>query len=181
MSWGHGYLENSLYCRIDNDVIQVALQQEEWMFKCNGYVAALNKRISDNYKDLISVQSYIYKKQDVDYWKWVKDNIISTIRSAQTTRDAVYTTIDTFKKNLLSKMKEYLEVSNEDYTRQLANISSWLTEVTNIPNSIQERLDLINEQIELIDKLLKSDTLEEFFSYTGRYVYLKKQIAWSLD
>jgi hypothetical protein len=71
-SKGFSYYENKLYCSLSKDSILISLNVKDGAL-CTKYIRSLELSMKTTYTDILSIQKYIDKKQDIGYRKPLKD------------------------------------------------------------------------------------------------------------
>jgi len=177
------YLEKSLYCYVDEDVIQVFMYKK-WAYKCVDYVASFDYSIRVLYQDIIDVQWFIDRWQDVEYWQETKDNLVKQHDDLKELRNNVLLRVYAFEENLFNKINDYLYYYltpyEEDLERQLLAIEDtnyqWFS--WDIVVVLADRVVSIKNQLRMISDILRADNFEELLSYIWGYFYLKQEIEW---
>lgn len=128
------------------------------------------------YRDIILIQKYIDKKEDLWYWKPLKDEKVAFLNLLQNMRLNILSHMQTFENNLFETSKRYFLNSIYDYKRRL---SRSLEALNNIQDpSWNKYIVLIEQQLGVIEAIAESITFEDLNTNIERYVYLKKQLPW---
>ncbi len=180
-----GYLEERVYCVIEQDYIQVFLWKDDAR-KCSDYIYALDQSIKLAYKDMLVMQKYVLKGQDVVYWEALMEEKEAEVDVLQKTRAGILFHIQTFEHNIFEKVKElmlfYLEPHEQILETQLTSYQGFdLQQLsgTLITSAHQQVLD-IQRKLDVISEIKHTQNLEEIIGYIGVYLSLKKEL-WKLD
>lgn len=175
--WGKSfaYFESKMYCQISKWNIVISLKSDDSNL-CKKYITSLEVSMKKVYVDILSVQKYIDKKQDIWYWRPIKDQKVTLLNTLQSMRLNILSHMKMFEKNLFTKSKTYFLDSIVDYQKKLKHTLESLS--VNSDSLSKKYVDLIKSQVAIIESIANSQTFEEMNSYMQRYIYLKQQIAW---
>ena len=177
------YLEKSLYCYVDENVIQVFMYKK-WAYKCIDYVASFDNSIRSLYQDIVMVQGFIDRNQDIEYWQETKLWLIQKHDDLKNLRNNVLFRVQSFEDNLFNKINDYLYYYLTPYEEEL---EAQLLVIENIRYQeftwelvilTAERVVSIKNQLRMISDILRADDFEELLSYIWWYFYLKQEIEW---
>ena len=101
--------------------------------------------MKDTYLDILAIQKYIDKKQDLGYWKPLKDEKGVYLNALQSVRLNILSHMKSFEQALLQKSKDYFMQSITLYQRQLKSAFNKLVLQTDTrsqayANQIKEQL-----------------------------------------
>jgi hypothetical protein len=127
------------------------------------------------YKDIVMMQSYIDKKQDVDYRQPLKDKRADRLKQLQQIRLNILSHMKIFEQNLLNKSKTYFLESIALYERRLTYA---LKNIEQLPSSMKgnQYITLVHEQLDTINAIASTQTFEDLNKHIQHYVYLKSKI-----
>lgn len=174
-SKGFSYYENKLYCALSKDSILISLNSKDGGL-CTKYIRSLELSMKTTYTDMIAIQKYIDKKQDLGYRKPLKDQKWAYLNSLQSVRLNILAHMKSFEDELLKKSKEYFIQSVAVYQKQLRSALKKFSTSTDTRN--QSYVTQINQQIEYIQAMDQADSFEIFSLNLQKYLYLKKQFLW---
>ncbi len=172
---GFAYFEDKMYCQITKDNIVISLKAGQW-YTCKRYIRSIEIFMKQTYRDILTVQQYLDKKQDMWFWLPVKEKKVSLLNTLQATRQNILAHMQSFEKNLFVKSKTYFLDSIVEYKRKLNSTLKSLSKLKD-SKSVSYTL-LIENQLSTIERIASSQTFDEMNIHIQRYVYLKKQIEW---
>lgn len=169
------YYENKLYCRLAKDSVLISLNSKDGKL-CNIYIRSLELAMKETYLDILAIQKYIDKKQDLGYRKWLKDEKAVYLNSLQSIRLNILSHMKSFEQALLQKSKDYFMQSISLYQKQLRAVLNKL-------NKQADSLSIayvaqIKEQLWYIQSMSQAQSFEVFSLNLQKYLYLKKQLSW---
>ncbi|MEI6426302.1 MAG: hypothetical protein WCO66_03010 [Candidatus Absconditabacteria bacterium] len=173
-SKGFSYYENKLYCRVAKDSVLISLNAKDGQL-CNRYIRSLELSMKNTYMDMVAIQKYIDKRQDVGYWKPLKDEKTAYLSSLQSVRLNILAHMKSFELSLLQKSKDYFMASIADYKKNLFAALTKLSTSTD-PRSISYMLQ-IKQQIDYIKAMDNSASFEIFAVNLQKYLYLKQLLV----
>lgn len=180
-SFSFGYLETSLFCSVNDQQIKVSLKDPNGS-KCKSYIVYIEQTMRQAARDIYTIQGYINKWHDIEYWKNIKTEKLSKIDKLQVIRLNIIASMKTFESNLLKKSLEYFMLKVTPYKIQLIK---WSAKLAALPGTVtpelQRYMTIISGQIQTIDKIGQSKTFEELIPLLKGYIYFKQQIEWKSE
>lgn len=174
-SKGFSYYENKLYCALSKNSILISLNSKDWGL-CTKYIRSLELSMKTTYIDMIAIQKYIDKKQDLGYRKPLKDEKWAYLNSLQSVRLNILAHMKSFEDELLKKSKEYFIQSISAYQKQLRLALRKFS--TSSDTRSQFYVTQITQQIGYIQAMDQADSFEIFSLNLQKYLYLKQQLLW---
>jgi len=179
---GFWYLEENFFCILKKDDIRISLNKTNG-YKCNEYIKSIEKSMTDTYKDLLTIQWYIDKKQNLGYRKPVKQEKIKKINDLQVFRLKLKDSMKVFEDNLLKKYKEFFLADIDSYKwklkRALFNLNNLSWNISNI--YLHKYTIPVQQQLDTIQQISQTTGFQELLVLVNKYVYLKKQMEWKSD
>lgn len=169
------YFEDKMYCDITKDKIVISLDAK-WIYSCKTYIRYIEVQMKKVYRDILLIQQYVDKKQDLWYWNPLKTDKVDRLNALQNIRLNIISHMQTFEDNLLDTSKTYFLKSILAYQKKLKKTLSALLRLEN-PYA-QKYVSLVESQLDTIDKIEWATTIPELNTYIQNYVYLKKQLLW---
>ena len=144
------YYEDKVYCKVSKETMLVSLSPKDGPL-CKTYVRSLELAMKEAYLNILAIQKHIDKKQDVGYWKALKEDRAEYVNSLQTTRLAILARMKTFEQDLLQQSKTFFLQSIVAYQKQLRSVVRQLA--TAKDSKSLSYLDLVKQQLATIDFL----------------------------
>ncbi len=177
-------LSEWLFCLIKKDEVTISLRQTAWYYKCKDTIVSLEHLMVDTAKDLMKIQTYIYRGNDLDFWKSIRTQKQDLIKKLQASKATILTNIDTFQSNLLQKSIQYFIIKITPYElglqKSLVKIQALTLSGYSTP-SLDAYASLLKQQVVVIDSFGKITTTQELTDLLAQYVYLKKEIEWKYE
>lgn len=162
---------NQMYCAIQQDSIQIALKKTENNAPCGEYLAAVQSVLKKVTNDLLIVQGYISRGEDVVYWMNVREILRERFLYIDSIRKNIEYTMTLFETNIFARFKIYLQFELAAYYEQLIDEKDrWSAELP-----IYHLL--IDEQIGVIEKIWEAENFDEFLPLAQRYLYLRRELV----
>ena len=179
---GFGYLEENFFCILKKDDIRISLKKSDGN-RCSEYIKTIEQSMKNNYKDILIIQWYIDKKQNLGYRKQIKQEKIKKINDLQDFRLKLKNSMKMFEDNLLKKYQEFFLDSINLYKwklkRTLFNLNNLSWTVWN--TYLQKYTAPVQQQLDTIQKISETTGFRELLVLVNKYVYLKKQMEWKSD
>lgn len=169
------HFEEKLYCDITKDKIVISLDNKKF-YTCKVYIRYIESQMKKVYKDILLIQKYVDKQEDLWYWNPLKAEKVVLLNLLQNMRLNIIAHTKTFETNLFETSKKYFLNSINSYKRKLNNSLDALRTLQD--PSWEKYISLIEQQLAVIDNISKSTTFEGLNSNIERYVYLKQQLPW---
>lgn len=167
--------EEKLYCDITKDRIVISLDNKKF-YTCKVYIRYIELQMKKVYKDILLIQKYVDKKQDLGYWNPLKSEKVVLLNLLQNMRLNIIAHTKTFENNLLETSKRYFLDSITVYKKELNEL---LTEFSELQTPLWKKyVSLVEQQLSVINNIAKSTTFEGLNINIERYVYLKQLIPW---
>ena len=174
------YMENRAFCTIWSDTIVVTLNKEN-NYKCTDYIYVLTKEINKEYKNVLAIQKLIEQRYDIDFWTDIREKKRDKIKKMLLIKSQIEKSVSRFEDNLFQKTKEYMLYTVEPYRikyRRLLRPLEYLGDGTYLSFRIRSKIKLMQDQLDVIDKLSTIEDFKVLMDTFNRYVYLKNQIEW---
>lgn len=165
---------NQMYCAIQQDSIQIALKKAENNAPCGEYLAAVQATLKKVTNDLLVVQWYISRGEDVVYWMNVREILRERFLYIDGIRKNIEYTMTLFETNIFVRFKTYLRVALVEYYDQLVD------EKDRWHNELPIYHLLVDEQIMVISAIWEAENFDEFLPLAQRYLYLRRELTWKL-
>lgn len=174
------YLENVVYCSLEDENVMIFLKNEEWTLKCQTYLNTIYQLALKKYSEISTIRSYINQWDDVYYWRDVLEDKKSEFIQLVNYRSQIKSAMDKFEWALFDKyysaMKEpmkryYLDLETQYYI--LLNQKSALK-----TSDYSLRLAQLEQQMWNANHIIEAKKLEDIAEVLSSYIYLKKKIEW---
>jgi len=172
-SW-FSYFDKKVYCKISKNNIIISLKNS-WS-TCQSYTKSIELSMKKVYRDILAIQWYINKKEDIGYRKPIKDQKVETLNKLQNMRLNILSHINDFEKNLFNTSKSYFLDNVSVYQRKIRTTLKYML-ISSGPNK-DKYVKLLQDQLQVIEDIAASQTFEEMDKYMQKYVYIKQQILW---
>ena len=174
------YLENKVYCNLENKNVTIFMKNEEWTVKCQAYLDTIYQLALKKYNEILSIRSYIQQGDDVFYWKEVLEDKNDEFLKLVNYRVQIKTAIDRFESALFDKYYKILQKPMQAYYSEL-EAQYYL--LSNQKISIKEsnhslKLAQLEQQMWNVNHILNANDLDDIMDVISSYIYLKKQIEW---
>ena len=180
-SFSFWYMEAKLFCRINQQVIKVSISPKDGS-KCQSYIAYMEQTMRQTARELYTIQWYINKGQDVDYWSQVKKDKLASINTLQSLRLDIIASMKSFELALLKKSVDYFTLKTTPYKLQLTKSLSKLLALTGTQSPDVVRLTmLMSWQVQTLEKIATVKTFEELIPLLNGYIYFQKEISWKSE
>lgn len=171
------YLEEKLYCDVKSNIV-VSLTQKDGG-KCEEYITYLEQRMKKTYKDILVIQWYIKRKQDLGYWKPLKEEKLELLNSMQKLRLNILISMRIFEWNLLKKSQELFITKTRSEKRDMEISLGRIENADQFVNSqIKKYAELVKSALSAIENANNAKSFEKFSEAVVRYLYLRKEIEW---
>lgn len=164
-----------MYCDITKEKIIISLDNKS-LYTCNVYIRYIEAQMKKVYKDILIIQKFLDKQEDLWYRKPLKDEKVVLLNLLQNMRLNILAHMKTFETNLFETSKKYFLDSIVTYKRKLIRSLDALR-VLQDPSSAKY-VSLLQEQLDVIQSISTSTTFEWLNKNIERYIYLKQQIPW---
>ncbi len=172
------HFEDKMYCFVLNKNIKVSLNRKDWI-KCQSYIIYIEKKMKETYIDILTIQKYIDQKQDLWYWKPIHQDKSKFLDDLQQLRLNILKSMQGFDNSLFQTLKWFWVAETTKPKQHLINI---LTDINNLTgqnlNQFSRQIKLINDYLESIKALEKSEDFISLNNAYKKFLYLKKQTEW---
>ena len=174
------YLENKVYCNLENKNVTIFMKNEEWTVKCKTYLDTIYQLALKKYNEISAIRSYIQQGDDVYYWKNVLEDKNAEFLKIVNYRTQIKTAIDKFESALFDKYYYLLKKPMQTYYSDL-EIQYYI--LANQDASLRKsdyslKLTQLEQQMWNVNHILNAKNLDEIMEVVSSYIYLKKQIEW---
>jgi hypothetical protein len=161
-----------MYCVLHPEGVQISLKAAEDNFLCNDYINAASAILSRVTKDLLFVQGYISRGEDVIYRLDVRETLRQRFLYVDAIKKNLQYSMDMFETNIFTAFQGYLRGALREYYAQLQR------EVDDrYPHDLPYYHHYVTEQMDIIDAIRAARNFDEFVPLAHRYLYLRKQLA----
>lgn len=175
-------LSDWFFCKITSDEVVISLKKTESFYRCKDTIVSLESLILQTAKDVMTIQTYINKWRDKEYWLGIKKDKNITIEKYQLVRTNIIENMQTFEENLVVRSVQYfiLSITPYKFTLQRSLVKVDATSWT-LHSSLLSYKNLLNQQLVTIESLSKVKTVHELIPLLNKYIYLKKEILWRYE
>ena len=181
VSFSFAYMEDKVFCTLWKNSITVTLEKQN-NYKCNEYLTLLSQIINTEYNDILSIQKLIKQWYDVEYWKDIRETKRNNIKKMITIKNQIEQAVSEFDSNLFVKMKDYMIYNVTPYQTKYKKILKQLNNIKNqwqkLSNDVKKKMEYLQEDITVIDNIIKSTDYDTLMKNFNRHLYLKNQIEW---
>lgn len=175
-------LSDWFFCQVKSEEVVISLKKTEWFYKCKDTISSLESLILSTAQDVMTIQTYINRWRDRDYWLRVKREKITSLERYQFVRKNIIENMKTFEDNLVIKSIRYFVLAITPYK---LNLQRSLIKIDAMSWSLTSPLivyrTLLNEQVVTIEALSTVKTIDELIPLLTKYIYLKKEIVWRYE
>lgn len=175
-------LSDWFFCKVRPEEVVISLKKTEWFYKCKDTIVSLEWLIIQSAKDIMTVQTYINRWRDKEYWLGIKKDKIIILEKYQFVRKNIIENMQTFEDNLVLQSIRYFVLAITPYK---INLQRSLIKIEAISWSLIPALvsykTLLNEQVGTIDALSEATTIDQLIPLFNKYIYLKKEILWRYE
>ncbi len=132
---------------------------------------AVNTLLRKNIDDLLTVQSYINRGQDVGYRMEVREILRERFLYIDAFRKNIEYTMSLFESNIFTRLKDYFRSIIADYYYTIQDERD-SRDTENLP----EYHTLVEEQIQIIDAIRESENFDVFLPLIKEYLYLRREL-----
>ena len=109
------YLENVVYCNLENENVIVFLKNEWWTVKCQTYLNTLYQLAMKKYGEISAIRSYINQWDDVYYRKEILEEKKSEFIQFVNYRSQIKMAMDKFEWLLFDKYYNMMQKPMKNY------------------------------------------------------------------
>ena len=174
------YLENKVYCNLENKNVTIFMKNEEWTTKCKTYMDAVYQLALKKYDEIVVIRSYIDQWDDVYYWTKILEQKKSELLQLINYRTQIKNAIDKFEAAIFDRYYDSLQNYMKVYHSELEAQYYYL-----INQDYRQRARNYNMKIEQLEKqmwnvshVLNATKLDDIMEVMSSYLYLKQQLRW---
>jgi len=175
------YMEDKVFCTLWKNSITVTLEKQH-NYKCSEYLTLLSQTINTEYNDILSIQKLIKQWYDVDFWKEIREWKREKLKKMITIKEQIEKAVSEFDSNLFIKMKDYVVYTVTPYQTKYKKILKQLNNIKNqwqkLSNDVKKKMEYLQEDVTIIDNIIKSTDYDILMKNFNRHLYLKNQIEW---
>ncbi len=172
------------FCQVRKNDIIIALKKIDSFYKCKDIIASLETVIIQTAKDLMTIQTYLNRRRDVDYWLSIKKDKLATIDTLQIVRKSISENMKTFETNLTKKSIQWFILTITPYKirlqKSLVTIAA-LQQSGFATMEINNYALVLKAQVATLDNISKVTTMKDLTPLLTKYVYFKKLIEWKYE
>lgn len=162
---------SQMYCMIQQGSIQIALKKADNNAPCDEYLIAVQSLLKKVTNDLLIVQGYISRGEDVVYWMNVREILRDRFLYIDSIRKNIEYTMTLFENNIFARFKTYLQFALIEYYEQLLDEKDrWYGELPTYHL-------LVDEQIAVIEDIREAQSFDGFLPLAQRYLYLRRELT----
>ena len=174
------YLENKVYCNLENKNVTIFMKNEEWTVRCQTYLDTVYQLALKKYNEILSIRSYIEQWDDVYYWKEILEEKNSEFLQLVNYRTQIKTAIDKFELALFNKYYDILQKPMQTYYSDLETqyyiLINQNVSLRKFDHSI--RVSQLEQQMWNVNHILNAKDLDDIMEVVSSYIYLKRNIQW---
>lgn len=175
-------LSDWFFCQIRSNEVVISLKKAESFYRCKDTIVSLESLILQTAKDIMTLETYINRWRDKDYWVGAKKDKTIILEKYQLVRKNIIENMKIFEENLVIKSIQYFILSITPYK---VNLQRSLVKIDTMSWSLTSALlsyrTLLHGQIVTIDDLSAVTTIEKLAPLLNKYIYLKKEIQWRYE
>ena len=174
------YLENKVYCNLENKNVTIFMKNEEWTVKCQSYLDTIYQLALKKYNEISAIRSYIQQGDDVYYWKKVLDDKNEEFLQLVNYRAEIKIAIDKFEAKIFDEYYPVLQIPMQKY---YSDLETQYYILANQDASLRQSnhalmLAELEQQMWNVDHILNAKNLDDIMNVISSYIYLKRQIEW---
>jgi len=174
------YLENKVYCNLENKNVTIFTKGGGWDVRCKAYLDTIYQLALKKYNEISAIRSYIDQGDDVYYWKEILEEKKSELLQLVNYRTQIKTAIDRFESALFDNYYSVLQESMQTYYSELEYKYYILVKQDASLRKSDHFLNLaqIEQQMWNVNHILNAKNLDDIMGVVSSYIYLKSQIEW---
>ena len=174
------YLENVVYCNLENENVIVFLKNEWWTVKCQTYLNTLYQLAMKKYGEISAIRSYINQWDDVYYRKEILEEKKSEFIQFVNYRSQIKMAMDKFEWLLFDKYYNMMQKPMKNYYSDL-EVQYYIL-INQKPelrtSNYSLKLAQLEQQMWNVKHILGAKKLDNIVEVLSSYLYLKKEIEW---
>lgn len=166
---------NQMYCTLHPDGVQIVLRPTDGMIACLDYIAAADAILSRITRDLLLVQSYISRGEDVLFWMDVREELRERFLFIDTVKKNIQSSMELFESNIFAALQRYIQTALLSYYNAL---QMHLDDMYDFyENDMPSYVPLLIEQIDTIQAIRTAVDFDDMLPLAARYLYLRRELA----
>ena len=174
------YLEDKVYCNLENKNVTIFMKNDEWTIKCQTYLDTIYQLALKKYDEISAIRSYIEQGDDVYYWKKIFEDKKAEFLQLVNYRTQIKVAIDKFELSLFDKYCNILERPMQTYYSDLES-QYYILVNQGLPvrnSDYALKLARLEQQMWNVNHILNAKNLDDIMEIIPSYIYLKRQIEW---
>ena len=174
------YLENKVYCNLENKNVTIFMKDEWWATKCKTYMDAVYQLALKKYDEIVIIRSYIDQWDDVYYWTKVLDQKKSELLQLVNYRTQIKKAIDKFEAAIFDKYYDSLQSYMKVYYSELEAQYYYLINLNYNQRARNHdiKVEQYGQQMWNVSHVLNATKLDDIMDVMSSYLYLKQQLRW---
>lgn len=174
------YLENKVYCNLENKNVTIFMKDEWWATKCKTYMDAVYQLALKKYDEIVIIRSYIDQWDDVYYWTKVLDQKKSELLQLVNYRTQIKKAIDKFEAAIFDKYYDSLQSYMKVYYSELEAQYYYLINLNYNQRARNHdiKVEQYGQQMWNVSRVLNATKLDDIMDVMSSYLYLKQQLRW---
>lgn len=174
------YLENKVYCNLENKNVTIFMKDEWWATKCKMYMDAVYQLALKKYDEIVIIRSYIDQWDDVYYWTKVLDQKKSELLQLVNYRTQIKKAIDKFEAAIFDKYYDSLQSYMKVYYSELEAQYYYLINLNYNQRARNHdiKVEQYGQQMWNVSHVLNATKLDDIMDVMSSYLYLKQQLRW---
>ena len=174
------YLENKVYCNLENKNVTIFMKDEWWATKCKTYMDAVYQLALKKYDEIVIIRSYIDQWDDVYYWAKVLDQKKSELLQLVNYRTQIKKAIDKFEAAIFDKYYDSLQSYMKVYYSELEAQYYYLINLNFNQRARNHdiKVEQYGQQMWNVSRVLNATKLDDIMDVMSSYLYLKQQLRW---
>ena len=177
------YLENIVYCNVENKNITIFIKNEEWTAKCQTYLDTIYQLALKKYNEISTIRSYIDQGEDIYYRRNILEEKKSEFLQLVNYRAQIKNAIEKFESALFNK---YYAILQRPMQRYYSDLETQYYILVNQDASLRKsdhslKLAELEQQMWNTSHILNARKLDDIMDVISSYIYLKNQIEWKSE
>ena len=174
------YLENKVYCNLENKNVTIFMKDEWWATKCKTYMDAVYQLALKKYDEIVIIRSYIDQWDDVYYWTKVLEQKKSELLQLVNYRTQIKKAIDKFEAAIFDKYYDSLQSYMRVYYSELEAQYYYLINLNYNQRARNHdiKVEQYGQQMWNVSRVLNAAKLDDIMDVMSSYLYLKQQLRW---
>lgn len=174
------YLENKVYCNLENKNVTIFMKDGWWATKCKTYMDAVYQLALKKYDEIVIIRSYIDQWDDVYYWTKVLEQKKSELLQLVNYRTQIKKAIDKFEAAIFDKYYDSLQSYMRVYYSELEAQYYYLINLNYNQRARNHdiKVEQYGQQMWNVSRVLNATKLDDIMDVMSSYLYLKQQLRW---